>query len=214
MDVGFIFGFCGFLVAIISFWWVNLRGPMITCNDPIRYATIVHFPSSVGIILNFILSNSGGSSATIQYIYLKVRRTKPDTPQLFEFTASFDFGLEKFKEAQALEPNFEFNTVDFPSLPFVIQKGEGVQKDMTFLCENIDSCIKGNYILELYISQQSAAGLLQSLKSSFFGIQKKASPTEIKLLEQPFIIDISLEERNAKMAMIIDPQNANEILKF
>lgn len=142
-------------IAFISFWWINLRGPSIICS-PIRYITIVRAPSSASIILNFILSNIGGSSAVIEYIYLRLKCISPNEAE-YRFVPFCEGSIENAKST--------VTSLDLPVLPFVVQNGEGKIKDITFTNDLKEfNFSKGEYVLELHISLQPSHVLLRSLK--------------------------------------------------
>jgi hypothetical protein len=183
-------------IAFISFWWINLRGPNIICS-PIRYITIVRAPSSASIILNFILSNIGGSSAVIEYIYLRLKCISPIEAE-YRFVPFCEGSIENAKST--------VTSLDSPVLPFVVQNGDGKIKEITFTNDlNEFNFSKGEYVLELHISLQPSHVLLRSLKFFITGRQMLDQPLQIKLLEQEFTIVEDLQVKQLRKGMIIDP---------
>lgn len=189
-------------IAFISFWWINLRGPSIICS-PIRYLTILRTPSSSSIILNFILSNVGGSSAVIEYIYLNFKRISPNNA---------DYQFVPFYEGSVEHETSIVTSLDSPVLPFVIEKGNGIIKEITFSNTLTEfNFLKGEYILELHVSLQPSHVLLRSLRFFVTGKQMLDQPLVIKLLEQEVTIVRDLQVTQIKKGMIIDPSKKEKL---
>ena len=132
-------------IAVISFWWMNLRSAHIVCN-PIRYISVSHLKSMAVIVPNLVLTNSGGSNAVIDYIFINLKDIKSNKMERFNAiaedlpTATHDNDTE-FKI---------FNPLDYPMLPFVVEKSTSINKKIWFGSDSY--CFKkGIYNIEIYV---------------------------------------------------------------
>jgi len=190
------------IIALISFMWVNLRGPRIVCS-PIRYMTLIRTPSGSSIIPKFIISNIGGSSGVIEFLALNLRRISPDNAE-FRFVSYANRSIEDLTPEQM--GRTDISNFDFPVLPFVIEKGQGEVKEITFINTSPGfNFIKGEYELELKIMLQSYRGVSQYCYEILLRIFHKSSSREITILKQIFSIQRDLEIRTSNPGMIVDP---------
>lgn len=189
------------VVALFSFWWINLRGPSIICS-PIRYMTIMRKRSSSFIILKFVLSNVGSSSGVIEYIYLKMNRISPDKTE-YEFVPFYDGSI-----VPLINTNTSLSAFDSPVLPFVIENGKCEKNEITFSNELREiNLSKGECILELYVCLRPSHVLLRSLGSFVTGRQMFDQPLKIKLLKQKFTIVNDFQVGETRRVAIKDPLN-------
>ena len=126
------------LIAVISFYWVHLRGPAIACS-PINTVSISSNPTISSpnpiIKLTFSLTNSGGSNGVVENIFLK----------LVEIPSG---------SYQQASPGQIFWMYDINSkLPSIIKKDEAVpMPSIQFTCKNTDFHLHdASYRLELYL---------------------------------------------------------------
>ncbi len=178
------------IVALISFWYVYLRGPSIVCS-PLNWILIGHSGLSM-IISDFVFSNSGSSTGVINNIFINLKcisctsstRRSPNNQRFFPFMEEFD--LTK------LTGGHVFNSVDYTLRPFSVGKGATrLKKNLMFASdEGTYRFNKGDYLIELYI-------LLAGKKEP------------LKILEQKMIIEADLPEYgmpgNAKKSRVQNP---------
>ena len=190
------------IIALISFMWLNLRGPRIVCS-PIRYMTLISTPSSSNIIPKFIISNIGGSSGVVEFIALKLKRISPSNAE-FRFVSYANRSIEDLTPERL--GRTDITNFDFPVLPFVIEKGQGEVKEITFTNASPDfKFIKGEYELEIKIMLQSYRGILQQCHEVLLKILNKSKDKEIIILKQGFLIRRDLEIRTSNPGMVVDP---------
>ena len=178
------------IVALISFWYVNLRGPSIICS-PLNWIFIGHSGLSM-IVSDFVLSNSGSSTGIINVIFMNLKcvscestqRHYPTNQRFFAFMEEFDFNK--------ITGGHVFQSLDYPIRPFSIEKGASSLK-ANFMFTSDDEHYrfrKGEYLIELFI-------LLAGERNP------------IKILEQKMIIENDLPEYgmpgNAKKSKNHDP---------
>jgi len=197
------------IIALISFMWVNLRGPRIVCS-PIRYMTLIRTPHSSNVIPKFILSNIGGSSGVVEFIVLNLARISPGYAE-YRFVSFFDGSIENLTpETQGTN---QITSLDSPVLPFVIEKGNGIVKVITFANSLEDfNFIKGEYNIEIKILLQSHHGILKRIFDKLNSYRGKNGEREITILTQSFAINEDIQVKTARSAMIIDP--ATDKLEF
>jgi len=187
------------IIALISFWWVNLRGPSIICS-PIRYVAFARARSSSNIIPKFVLSNVGGSTAVVDFIYIILRHNS-NTDNNYKFVSFYEGSIEEAaKRGEAAITNF-----DRPVLPFVIEKGAAVVKEITFIHDPGFDFMDGGYTLEMFISILQRPRFYHKLLNKI-----KCGKKEIRVLEQKLTINESLSIRDDgrmqfRQAMTIDP---------
>jgi hypothetical protein len=218
------------IIALISFWWVNLRGPRIVCS-PIRYMTLIRTPSSSNMIPKFILSNIGGSSGVIEFLAVNLERISPEHTKL-RFVSFYDGSIENITP-QAFGSN-QITSLDSPVLPFIIENGKGTVKIITFANDSSDfNFIAGRYNIEIRIKLQHRRQIIRHYFNIFIRILSKLVhyfaefnsyiakldkyldkkiKGELTVLSQSFTIADDIQVATARSAMIIDPVSG--ILEF
>lgn len=172
------------VIALISFMWLNLRGAKVICS-PIRDLAFFCAPGGSGIIPKFILSNVGGSSAVIEYIAIELLRIAPNQAK-YRFTAGYDGSIQNLAEKNTREGKHgEFTNLDNPVSPFIIEKGDAIVKEITFMHTPQFDYIKGEYILKLLLMQQSYRGF-------WTRILVRGKKKEKAVLEQKVHMDVGL----------------------
>ena len=191
------------VIALISFMWLNLRGAKVICS-PIRDLAFFCAPGGSGIIPKFILSNVGGSSAVIEYIAIELLRIAPNQAK-YRFTAGYDGSIQNLAEKNTREGKHgEFTNLDNPVSPFIIEKGDAIVKEITFMHTPQFDYIKGEYILKLLLMQQSYRGF-------WTRILVRGKKKEKAVLEQKVHMDVGLSYKGDgmmqfKKTQVLDPK--------
>jgi hypothetical protein len=172
------------IIALISFWYIYLRGPSIVCS-PLNWILIGHSGLSI-IISDFVFSNSGTSTGVINSVFINLKCISRHSSNQRFFPFKEDFDLDK------LVGGHNFSSIDNPFRPFMVEKSMGIIKQ-NFLFSSEDENYRfynGEYIIEIYV-------LLAGKKKP------------IKVLEQKLLIREDLAEygtpKNARKGMIYNP---------
>ena len=131
------------IIALISFSYVNLRGPRIV-GSFIRYAAMGQTEAASNLILKFNLNNVGGSSAAVDFLAIELRCISPGNAN-FRFISYFDGSLLK-----ELSAGKNVTSLTKPVLPFVIKNGDAITKEVTFARAPAIKIDKGKYILIMH----------------------------------------------------------------
>lgn len=190
------------IIALISFMWLNLRGPKLICS-PIRDISFYCSKGSSGIIPKFILSNVGGSSVVIEFIALELQRISPNKEE-YRFISAYEGSIEEVAEKGE---RGEVTNLDNPVSPFIIQNGKAVVKEITFMHSPEFDFIKGEYILKLFIKKQSYRSFWRGYISRF---RKGDKEKEIRVLEQKVNVKVGLSYKGDgrmqfKKIQVLDP---------
>jgi len=190
------------IIALISFFWLNLRGPKLICS-PIRDISFYCSESSSGIIPKFILSNVGGSGVVIEFIAIELLRISSPKEE-YRFIGAYEGSIED----EAKKGARQVSNLDKSVSPFIVENGKAVVKEITFMRSPEFDFINGEYILRLFITKQRYQGFLEGFLSRFRDIDTKK---EKLVLEQKIHVKIGLSykgdgQMQFKQTQIVDPK--------